>query len=83
MSELIRSSKPHEDCHATKEALMQAGKVVLEDCPICSNFGVLCRVACHRSSGTQSWSLNPVDWLRSNISDNGNISTSKYVCYTT
>ncbi len=49
---LIRSSKPHSDCHATMEALLSKKKNPLEiddDCPICVRRGVLCEVGCHPS----------------------------------
>lgn len=50
---LMRSSKPHSDCHATMEALMSSKKNpldVMDDCPICqTSGGILCQVGCHPS----------------------------------
>lgn len=43
-------SKPHEDCHATKEELMNKKKNPLDvddDCPLCERRGVRCEVGCH------------------------------------
>ncbi len=49
---LPRSSKPHGDCHAFIESLERAGKNVLEDCPVCFELGIGCRVACHPSASS-------------------------------
>lgn len=46
-------SKPHKDCHATKEELLSKRKNPLDvddDCPICERRGVRCEVGCHPSS---------------------------------
>ena len=50
--EQVRSNIPSEFCKATKEELRDAGKNVLEDCPICDRRGVTCEVGCHPSTNT-------------------------------
>lgn len=48
MLEWNRSSKPHEDCHATKDDLMIGDRYqVWNDCPVCERRGILCEIGCH------------------------------------
>ena len=57
MAGLQRSSKPHPDCRATKEELLNKKKNPLdvdEDCPICLQIGLLCSVGCHPSSASSA-----------------------------
>jgi len=56
--ELSRSSKPHGDCHATIEALREAGMKVIDDCPICLDDKVLCRVGAHPSATSTRKSID-------------------------
>ena len=55
---LLRSSKPHGDCHATKEELREDGMKVMDDCPVCLDNMVLCRVGAHPSVTSTG---NPID----------------------
>ena len=44
-----RLGKPHPDCRASQEALREDGLKVFDDCPICLDAKILCRVGCHPS----------------------------------
>jgi hypothetical protein len=57
MSGANRSRKPHENCHVTKKEWLNDRKnplSVIDDCPICLEANVHCRVAFHPSSGTST-----------------------------
>jgi len=62
---LPRSSKPHGDCHATKEELREDGLKVMDDCPICLDNKILCRVGAHPSAPSAGAAIgatnNPVE----------------------
>ena len=56
---LPRSSKPHGGCHDTMEALRKDGMKVMDDCPVCLDNMVLCRVGAHPSATSTGKST---DW---------------------
>jgi hypothetical protein len=47
-----RSEKPHSSCHVTKGELLENGLQVLDDCLICLDANIRCRVGAHPLSSS-------------------------------
>lgn len=46
----VRSFVPHPECKVSKEELLEDKNTklgILDDCPICNDGNILCKIGCH------------------------------------